>query len=274
VQTEEFFNIFLTELESNIEIRGYYKFLNSNSLFEYRKAYFCQRLNYINNNIADKNSRILDIGCGYGTTGIFLALNGYSVLGTTLEYYYEQISKRIGFWSKYGDTDLFKVKYENLFDDPPGAGIYDIIILQDVLHHLEPLPQALDIIKNSLSDNGKLIVCEENGNNVLNNLRLFFKRGNKKVIKMFDERLKKDILIGNENIRNAATWENEFNKFNLTINKESIEYIRLYPPFVINKNNFNEVISQEQNIWRKNPFLKKFFYHGINFTVENVTATK
>lgn len=178
MQTEEFFNIFLSELESSEELRGYYRFLNKRSLFEYRKAYFCQRLDYIYNNIADKSSKILDIGCGYGTTGIFLALNGYSVYGTTLEYYYEHISKRMEFWKKYGETGSFTVRYENLFDDPPGSLMYDIIILQDVLHHLEPLDNALRIIKNSLKMDGKLIVCEENGNNIFNNLRLFLRRGN------------------------------------------------------------------------------------------------
>jgi len=268
MQPEEFFNIFLTELESNKELRGYYRFLNQKSLFEYRKAYFCQRLNYIYKNIDNKNDKILDIGCGYGTTGIFLALNGYSVCGTTLEYYYEQISKRIDFWKNYGDTSLFTVKYENLFDSPPPISNYNIIILQDVLHHLEPLEKAINIINNALTKNSKLIICEENGNNILNNFRLYIKRGNKKIINIYDEKLKKNILLGNENIKDIDTWGKVFNKFNLKINFDSLQYIRLYPPFILNEKNYNTLIKKEQTIWKKNAFLKKYFFQGINFTVE------
>ena len=270
MKTSEFFDIFLSELEENKELWGYYKFHNNKSLFEFRKAYFIQRLDYINRNIVDKNSSILDIGCGYGTTALFLAMNGYKVLGSTLEFYFEQISRRVEFWKKYGDTSLFTVKYENLFDDPPIQNAYDFIILQDVLHHLEPLDTALGIIKKSLKPSGKLLACEENGENILNNLRLFIKRGNKKIISIYDEKLQKNILLGNENIRNIESWKREFQKAGLILDMSGIEYIRLFPPFAINSNNFDDIIRKEQNIWRNNPLIKKFFYHGVNFTVNNI----
>ena len=270
MKTSEFFDIFLSELEQNKELWGYYKFLNDKSLFEFRKAYFIQRLDYINRNIIEKNCNIFDIGCGYGTTAIFLAMNGYKVLGSTLEFYFEQISRRLDFWKKFGDTSLFTVKYENLFDDPPTPGEYDFIILQDVLHHLEPLDKALGIIKKSLKPSGKLLACEENGDNIMNNLRLFLKRGNKRIISIYDEKLKKDILLGNENIRNIESWEREFQKAGLFIDISGLEYIRLYPPFAINSNNYNAIIIKEQNIWRNYPLIKRFFYHGVNFTVNNI----
>ena len=60
---------------------------------------------------------IWDCGCGYGTTCIFLALNGIETYGTTLEFYFETVQKRKEYWSRYGDTSLFTCTYENLFDN-------------------------------------------------------------------------------------------------------------------------------------------------------------
>lgn len=95
----------------------------------------------------------------------------------------------------------------------------------------------------------------------------------KKIVRIFDEKLNKSILIGNENIKNLDFWESKLNEFDLVLDHGTVEYIRFYPPFVLNGKNFNSVISREQNIWKKNPFLKKFFFHGINFIADNITPS-
>ncbi|RLD67746.1 MAG: hypothetical protein DRI84_01665 [Bacteroidetes bacterium] len=262
---DEFFDIFIEELKSHPELRDYYRFLNKESLFEFRKAYFVQRLQYVVDQLDNPSQRILDIGCGYGTTGIFLALNGYKVYGTTIEFYYEQIAKRLDFWSKYGNLDSFEVAYENLFDQPPTPNSYDVVIVQDVLHHLEPLPDALDIIQEALSPQGKLIACEENGDNLMNSARLFLKRGNKRVKEIYDEKLQKNILIGDENIRNIGQWQKEFSKHKMTIDPKSLQYVRLFPPSVARKKGVPQLIESEQKIWKQSPLTKKFLFHGVNF---------
>ncbi len=262
---EEFFDIFLEELRERPELRSYYRFLNSDSLFEFRKAYFVQRLQYVYDHIGSKENRILDIGCGYGTTGFFLALNGYRVHGTTIEFYYEQIEKRFRFWSQRGDVSGFSVAYENLFDNPPAGESFDRIIVQDVLHHLEPLDRALEIISATLKPGGKLIACEENGDNLMNSARLFLKRGNKRVKEIYDEKLDKNILIGDENIRSIEQWQKELSAKGLMPEEESIQYVRLYPPNIARKKGVEELIKKEQEIWRKNALAKKYFFHGVNF---------
>jgi len=265
MRVEEFFDIFLEELKLHPELRAYYRFLNKESLFEFRKAYFIQRLQYIIDHLDDKSQRIFDLGCGYGTTGFFLALNGYKVYGTTIEYYYEQISKRFDFWSKYGNVDSFSVAYENIFDKPPAADAYDVVIVQDVLHHLEPLGPALEIIQNTLSAKGKLIACEENGDNLMNSARLYLKRGNKRVKEIYDEKLQKKILIGDENIRNIQQWSNELAKHSLEVDRNSVQYIRLFPPATAKKFGMPRLIEKEQKIWKQNPLAKKYLFHGVNF---------
>jgi len=269
---EEFFNLLLEELKQYPKLKGYYRFLNDPKLFNFRKAYFCQRLQYIFDNIPeDKNMKIFDIGCGYGTTAIFLVLNGYKVSGGTLEYYFEQINARKTYWSKFGSLDNLEIRYENFYDNPLSKNTYNVVIAQDVLHHLEPIDEALKIISDSLLPNGKLIACEENGNNILNKTRLFLKRGNKKVIEFYDEKLGKKILMGNENIRNQKKWASKISASGLLMNEKSIQYIRLFFPGKYKNRKYTEVIELEQQIWPKRPLVKKYFFHGLNFVAVKTT---
>jgi len=269
ISVEDFFDIFLEELKQNNNLRNYYRFLNNDKLFDFRKSYFVQRLKFIAENIK-KEQKIFDIGCGYGTTGFFLALNGYQVYGTTVEFYYEQITKRQEFWSKYGDISSFKIEYKNLFDEYPENNSYDIIITQDVLHHLEPFEQAVEIMHKVLKPKGKIIVCEENGKNILNNTRLFLKRGNKRIKTIYDENLQKNILIGDENIRSINKWNKIFSENGFSINNNKTEFIRFYFPNKFKNNSLNDIIKKEQNLWRKNKFLRNYFFHGVNFIVEKI----
>jgi 2-polyprenyl-3-methyl-5-hydroxy-6-metoxy-1,4-benzoquinol methylase len=265
---EQFFELFIEELKDNQDLQYYYKYLENPKKFEFRKAYFCQRLQYIADNIADPNLKIWDCGCGFGTTALFLSINGIASHGTTLEHYMKQIPGRLAYWKQFGDVSKFTYSYENIFDHTFEANTYDLIIIQDTLHHLEPLDEALRILHHVLSPKGRLLIIEENGNNVIQNLKLYKQRGNKKIITIYDESLKKDILLGNENIRSLATWQTAFQKEGFTIDKDTVEYIRYYLPFAFPNNKANEKVKKEQKIWRKNSFLKEYFFFGINYMVE------
>ncbi len=262
---ENFFELFIKELENAPELRTYYKVLNNPGSFAFRKAHFLQRLQYINQTIQNKSNRIWDVGCGYGTTAIFLALNGFKVYGSTLEFYFKDIEKRLKYWSQFGDVSGFTYGYENLFDMKIQPGSYDLIIVQDTLHHLEPLPQAIAIFNRVLSEKGKIVVSEINGNNIFERLKFYKLRGNKRIIEIYDEKLKKNILFGNENIRPMKVWENEFSKQHFTIDKSSMQYIRLFPPQLLKTGNYDKVLQREQSLWRRSNFLKEYFFFGVNF---------
>jgi SAM-dependent methyltransferase len=266
MDTSRFFELLLKEIEANANLQDYYRFLNNKKSFYFRKAYFLQRLEYIKKSIAVRDASVWDCGCGYGTTGIFLALNGYNITGNTIEYYYDQIPERFKYWSQFGDISNFKVNYQNVFDPPFYKDRFDYVITQDVLHHLEPNDVALGILRDSLRDNGIIIVCEENGNNIINTFKLFLRRGNRRIIDIYDEKLNKQIKLGNENIQSLASWRDKFRKAGLVINDKSIEFIRLFPPFFFNKDNFNRVLEKENRIREKNRMVREFLYFGINFT--------
>jgi SAM-dependent methyltransferase len=265
---EHFFELFLKELEQREEMHRYYKFLGKASSFHFRKNYFLERLRYISSQIKDPSKSVWDCGSGYGTTCLFLAMNGISTHGTTLEFYYETVAKRYEYWNQFGDASLFTCSYENLFDSPPPANSYDIIIVQDTLHHLEPIQEALKIFHTALNAGGKVIAIEENGNNIIQNLKLYKYRGNKRIISQWDEKLQKNILIGNENIRSLKSWTGLFEANHFDIPRDSVQYIRYYLPYRYSKTDPEVLLRQEQELQRKSHFRKEYFFFGLNFVAQ------
>lgn len=265
MNTPEFMELFIKELNENSDLRHYHRIINNPSSYEFRRAYYQQRMQFLENQLTKPSASIIDVGCGYGTTSIFLAINGHYVLGTTLEYYYDKIMKRLEFWSKHADLSKLSFKYENLFDSNYEANTFDYVVAQDTLHHLEPINEALAILNRALKADGKMIICEENGNNIFNSAKNFKQRGFKRIIEYHDEKLGKTILFGNENTRSYAKWKNLFESSGMKILDSDTEYIRFYMPGAYQKQTADQLYKKEQALWRKNSFLKEYFFFGINF---------
>ncbi|NCX96945.1 MAG: class I SAM-dependent methyltransferase [Chitinophagia bacterium] len=263
---EQFYELLLKELSIHKEMQPYYKFLEGGNSEHFRKNYFIQRLTYIYNVIQTQpNAKIWDCGSGYGTTCLFLAMNGISAHGTTLEFYYAMVQKRMEYWKQYGNSSLFTCSYENLFDSPPPPKSYNIILVQDTLHHLEPINDALRIFYQSLKPNGKLIAIEENGKNLIQRAKLYKYRGNNLIISIYDETLQKDILLGNENIRSIEDWEKLFKQQGFTIPPQSIEYIRYYLPIHYRFAQADDLLLREKVIEKKSKIRRNYFFFGLNF---------
>ncbi len=267
---ERFLSLFLEELKENRALYPYYKLVDgTDSRRQFRQAYFMQRLSYLEKYIDFSSSpAILDCGCGFGTTGLFLAMNGCASRGTTLEFYADQIERRRQYWSQFGDVSLFDYAYENIFDTPPAANSYDYIILQDTLHHIEPVEKGLEILCTALKPSGKLILIEENGGSWLKSLMLFLQRGNRRVVEIYDERLQKHVQMGNENIRSEKQWRQLFQKTGFVVDDASVQYIRLLPPMAYRHQPADKVIAKEQHLSTRCPFLKHHFYMGLNMVLE------
>ena len=96
LEIEVFFDLLLKEIKLNDDLSQYYKFNESDRRFKFRKAYFVQRLQYIVDYMPkSKAIKVFDLGCGYGTTALFLVLNGYRVEGVTLEFYFKTINQHL-----------------------------------------------------------------------------------------------------------------------------------------------------------------------------------
>lgn len=270
---EQFFELLLKELEVHTEMQPYYKFLGKQSSWHFRRNYFLQRLRYIHKYLVEgkakgKELSIWDCGCGYGTTCLYLAMNGIATHGTTLEFYYETVEKRKKYWGQFGDTSLFTCTYENLFDNRPAPASYDWIIVQDTLHHLEPINDALQIFKDSLRPGGKVLSIEENGNNIIQRAKLYKYRGNKRIITIWDEKLQKDILIGNENIRSLEKWEHLFVANGFGIKGDSVQYVRYYLPIQYRFSDPETLLRKEHEIQSTPNFRREYFFFGLNFVAE------
>jgi 2-polyprenyl-3-methyl-5-hydroxy-6-metoxy-1,4-benzoquinol methylase len=265
---DEFFTLFEQELRANDELTGYHRMVNSPKMYEFRKAYIKQRMQYVLDSVKKPSSDIWDVGCGFGTTSILLALMGHRVVGTTLEYYYKSISKRLDYWKNHGDLSQLSFAYENIFTQEHQENRFDYIVAQDTLHHLEPFQDAVNIFYKTLKKGGVLIAVEENGDNVVNNIKNFKRRGFKRVTTMYDETLGQEISFGDENTRNLKTWKKEFSIAPFSFDEESIEYVRYYWPNAYRKNSPEEILEKERELWPKSPLKRKYLFFGLNFRVK------
>jgi hypothetical protein len=117
-----------------------------------------------------------------------------------------------------------------------------------------------------LKPQGIIIGIEENGNNLLIRANRYRTRGNNRIIEVYDEKLGKTHLLGNENIRSYETWKKEFENAGFELKDKS--YIRLFFPFFYTKNNAEKLISKEQKLWKSNTILREFFFMGLNFIAQ------
>ena len=261
-----FFELFIKELEKNPRLRHYHRIINSDKKYLFRRAYYQQRLEYILNNVDKENALILDVGCGYGTTSLLLGMQGHKVIGTTLEYYFDEIENRLNYWKDHFDISKLEFKYENILKAQYEDKAFDYIIAQDTLHHIEPIDNAMKVFNRILKDNGKLLISEENGDNIINNLKNFKRRGFNRIIDIYDEKLNEKMLFGNENTRGISKWERVFHQNGFEIEKENTEYLRLFPPCYFRKHRMEEIIEKEQKLFKKSRLLRKYFFFGINLT--------
>lgn len=270
MNVDEFFSLFFKELEENPNLYPYYKLnVGSEAKQKFRKSYFIQRLKYIDKNIdKSKQNTIYDCGCGYGTTALYLAMNNIPVYGSTLEFYFEEIEKRKKYWKQFGNSDLFKCVYEDIFDNPPAKESLDYIILQDTLHHIEPVDKALSIFYDALKKNGKLILVEINNKSIAETIVFFLKRGNKRIIEYYDEKIQKKILMGNENFRSEKQWKNLFANAGFKVVDSETEYIRFFLPYKFKGKEIERVIEKEKKLRGKNKILKQYGFWGLNMVFE------
>ncbi|MDR0206135.1 MAG: methyltransferase domain-containing protein [Bacteroidales bacterium] len=264
--TTVFFGLFLRELEENSHFFPYYKLnYGSNAQKEFRKAYFLQRLNFIDKHIEKKeNITVLDCGCGYGTTAIYLSMNNIRTTGTTLEYYFDKIANRKKQWSNYGNIENVIFEYQNILESNFDNNSFDYIILQDTLHHIEPVEESLKIFNKILKKGGKIILVEENGGCLPRRAILYAQRGNKRIIEYYDSKLQEKMLLGNENIRTEKKWVELFEKENFDYLEKETQYIRFYPPFCFKKRKMEKIIEKERKIANNKSFLRNRFFFGVN----------
>ncbi|MCX7641850.1 MAG: class I SAM-dependent methyltransferase [Elusimicrobiales bacterium] len=96
-----------------------------------------------------ENPKILDVGCGCGVLIEYLKVKGYNnVFGIDAELKFVELAMKKGF-----DVKLINI------EDGINVGIkYDVIILSDVLEHINNDIEVIKSIFSALSENGLVII--------------------------------------------------------------------------------------------------------------------
>ena len=115
--------------------------------------------------------RILDIGCGYCYLTKFLKLQGLQI--QAIDFYYGDIPK---IRCQQSSVPFFQLNIE-ADDFPFGEAFFDIILLGEVLEHLNYSPLIpLKKIRRALKREGRLILTTPNGRRLVNLLKLMLGR--------------------------------------------------------------------------------------------------
>lgn len=110
-----------------------------------------------------------------------------------------------------------------------------------------------------------MLSVEENGSNIIQRAKLYKYRGSKRIITIWDEKLQKDILIGNENIRSLKTWQGLFEKNGFGILPASVNYVRYYLPFQYKNADPEKLLAREREIQQTDNWRREYFFFGLNF---------
>ncbi len=116
------------------------------------------------NKYTKPKSKILDIGCGAGTIDFFLANRGNFVTGIDVSL------KAINSCKKssriMGLEDKLKFFQMNFPENTP-SGLFDLIIVSEVLEHIVSEEKSIISVKNSLQKNGVVIISVPSASSLL-----------------------------------------------------------------------------------------------------------
>ena len=120
------------------------------------------RIKYIQDTLNKKKLnklKILDVGCGGGLVSEGMARLGAEVTGIDF------IEENISVAKKHADQNKLKINYfVKNFEKEKLTSKYDVIIIFEVLEHLENWKSFLEKIKLNLKPNGSLIISTINKN--------------------------------------------------------------------------------------------------------------
>ena len=153
--------------------------------------------------------RLLEVGFGFGTESLWLASLGARVTGIDVADVCVRVANaRLEILRRALDRPLdCNLTYQPLLDFE--AAPFDVLWMEQALHHLEPREAMLDKIAGLVRPGGHLVISEANALNPLLQAQLFRIRGTGTVVPMTTDR-GDEILYGYERIMTERTLSAHF----------------------------------------------------------------
>jgi len=170
--------------------------------------------------------RMLEVGSGCGTESLWAAMHGARVLGIDIRDDRVEVARaRQGIVERELGSPLdchFEVR--SLLDVEQAE--FEVVWLEQAVHHLEPRERALDRIVDLLVPGGHLVVSEANAANPLLQLQLFLRRGWKTVGTLVDA-AGREHPYGNERVLRGRTLARELDRRG--VYEQSLRHFRVFP---------------------------------------------
>jgi 2-polyprenyl-3-methyl-5-hydroxy-6-metoxy-1,4-benzoquinol methylase len=170
--------------------------------------------------------RLIEVGSGCGTESLWAAMHGARVLGIDIRADRVEVARarqaiverEIGgaLDCRFELRTLLEVERER----------FDVVWLEQAVHHLEPRGDALDRVVDLVAPGGYLVVSEANAANPLLQLQLFLRRGWKTVGTLVDAEGRRH-PYGNERVLRGSTLARELDRRG--VRRQSLRYFRVFP---------------------------------------------
>ncbi|GFE68200.1 bifunctional 2-polyprenyl-6-hydroxyphenol methylase/3-demethylubiquinol 3-O-methyltransferase UbiG [Chroococcus sp. FPU101] len=115
-----------------------------------------------------KGARLLDLGCGNGSSSLFFAKQGANVVSIDISDVAIQSLTQLCVENNITNITPMKCSAFEIAE----LGTFDFVFGSMILHHLEPFAVFVESLKQSLSPKGKAFFYE---NNALSNLLIWFR---------------------------------------------------------------------------------------------------
>ena len=175
---------------------------------------------------ADRPARVLEVGAGCGTESLWLALQGAEVHGVDLDATRLRVAReRETILSRDLSREL-SIRWSRESVLAHAGGPYDVVWMEQALHHMEPRPLVLDALVRLLSPGGRLVVAEANALNAPLQANLLMRRG----FRTRREYVAEDGTVhpyGNERVMTAVGLARALKRRRMRI--ESVRHFRLFP---------------------------------------------
>jgi len=173
-----------------------------------------------------RGCHMLEVGSGCGTESLWAAMHGARVLGFDIREDRVEVARARQAVVERAIGSALDCRFEvrTLLDVEPAQ--FDVVWMEQAVHHLEPRDQALDRVVELLAPGGHLVVSEANATNPLLQLQLFLRRGWKTVGTLVDAAGRRH-PYGNERVLRGSTLARELDRRG--VRQQSLRYFRVFP---------------------------------------------